>query len=285
MGIKRVVDVGFWTDDKVVDMFSPEDKLFMLYLLTNPHTSQLGIYQINKKNIAFETGYSTDTIAVLLDRFQNSYRIIRYSEKTKEIAVKNYLKHSIIKGGKPVEDLLLKEIAAVKDKALVKWVFDSIGSDESLNITVQKIISLSNDNENENDNENDNEDSYHESYNESSPIRQKPARHKYGQYKNVLLTDEEFEKLENEFPDDWLVRIERLSEYIASKGAKYKSHLATIRAWARKDKERPAAQNKPAYRGAKAYDPGKYQTPEKRYEDLTETEKAYYDKYGEMPPF
>lgn len=239
MGIKRVVDVGFWTDDKVVDMFSPEDKLFMLYLLTNPHTSQLGIYQINKKNIAFETGYSTDTIAVLLDRFQNSYRIIRYSEKTKEIAVKNYLKHSIIKGGKPVEDLLLKEIAAVKDKALVKWVFDSIGSDESLNITVQKIISLSNDNDN--DNENDNEDSYHESYNESSTIRQKPARHKYGQYKNVLLTDEELEKLKGEFPGDWEARIERLSEYIASKGAKYKSHLATIRAWARKDKERHPA--------------------------------------------
>lgn len=238
MGIKRVVDVGFWTDDKVVDMFSPEDKLFMLYLLTNPHTSQLGIYQINKKNIAFETGYSTDTIAVLIERFQNSYKIIRYSEKTKEIAVKNYLKHSIIKGGKPVEDLLLKELAAVKDKALVKWVFDSIGSDESLNITVQKIISLSNDNENENDNENDNEDSYHESYNESSPIRQKPIRHKYGHYKNVLLTNEELEKLENEFPDDWLVRIERLSEYIASKGAKYKNHLATIRAWARKDKEK-----------------------------------------------
>lgn len=38
-------------------------------------------------------------------------------------------------------------------------------------------------------------------------------------------------------------------------------------------------------RGAKAYDPAKYQTPERRYEDLTETEKAYYDRYGEMPPF
>lgn len=285
MGIKRVVDVGFWTDDKVVDMFSPEDKLFMLYLLTNPHTSQLGIYQINKKNMAFETGYSVDTIAVLLDRFQNAYRIIRYSEKTKEIAVKNYLRHSIIKGGKPVEDLLLKEIAAVKDKSLVKWVFENIGSDESLNITVQKIICLSNENDNENDNDNENEDSYHESYNESSPNRQKPTRHKYGQYKNVLLTDEELEKLKSEFPGDWEARIERLSEYIASKGAKYKSHLATIRAWARKDNEKPAAQNKPAYRGVKAYDPEKYQTPERRYEDLSETEKAYYDRHGEMPPF
>ena len=63
----------------------------------------------------------------------------------------------------------------------------------------------------------------------------KPTRHKYGQYSNVLLSDEELDKLKTEFPDDWEERIERLSEYIASKGAKYKSHLATIRAWSRKE--------------------------------------------------
>lgn len=63
----------------------------------------------------------------------------------------------------------------------------------------------------------------------------KPARHKYGQYKNVLLSDADMEKLKSEFPEDWEQRIERLSEYMASKDAKYKNHLATIRAWARKE--------------------------------------------------
>ena len=63
----------------------------------------------------------------------------------------------------------------------------------------------------------------------------KPVRHKYGSYKNVLLSDEEMEKLQAEFPTDWEERIERLSEYIASKGAKYKDFLATIRNWARKE--------------------------------------------------
>ena len=65
-----------------------------------------------------------------------------------------------------------------------------------------------------------------------------PTRHKYGQYDNVLLSDEEMDKLKAEFPD-WEERIERLSEYIASTGKTYKSHLATIRAWARKDAEKP----------------------------------------------
>ena len=66
----------------------------------------------------------------------------------------------------------------------------------------------------------------------------KPIRHKYGLYENVLLTDEDYQKLVEEFPHDYTERIERLSEYIASTGKKYKSHLATIRAWSRKDTAR-----------------------------------------------
>ena len=67
------------------------------------------------------------------------------------------------------------------------------------------------------------------------PKTKKPVKHKYGEYKNVLLTDDEFYKLKEEFPD-LQARIENLSGYIASTGKKYKSHYATIRNWAKKDK-------------------------------------------------
>lgn len=70
-----------------------------------------------------------------------------------------------------------------------------------------------------------------------------PTRHKYGSYKNVLLSDEDLEKLKEEFPSDWQSRIERLSEYIASSGKKYKNHLATIRSWARNDKTKQCDKN------------------------------------------
>ena len=68
--------------------------------------------------------------------------------------------------------------------------------------------------------------------------------HKHGEYNNVLLTDEEFQKIQEEFPD-YEQRINRLSEYIASSGKHYKSHYATIRSWARKDKEKEQQQSKP----------------------------------------
>lgn len=62
----------------------------------------------------------------------------------------------------------------------------------------------------------------------------KPVKHKHGEYTNVLLTDDELDKLKQEYPD-WKERIERLSSYVASTGKSYKSHYATIRNWARKD--------------------------------------------------
>lgn len=73
---------------------------------------------------------------------------------------------------------------------------------------------------------------------------EKPVRHEYGEYKNVLLSDAEMEKLKAEFPTDYKDRIERVSEYCASKGVKYKNFLATIRSWDRRDNPKPKTTKK-----------------------------------------
>lgn len=65
-------------------------------------------------------------------------------------------------------------------------------------------------------------------------IPQKQKKKKYGEFENVLLTDEEYHKLEK---SNLLMYIEQLSSYIASKGKKYKSHYATILSWSRKNKK------------------------------------------------
>ena len=182
MGVKRIIDTSFWTDGKVDD-FSPEDKYFMLYLLSNPFSTQLGIYEISIKQVAFQLGYSQESVRVLIERFECKYGMIIFSAETNEIAIKNYLRHSIIKGGAPVRDCLVKEMKGVKNKELIARVFAHIKGCEKLNETVKRIIAeyeekngaLSysnekdneNDNENENENENDNEVSYHDTGDES----------------------------------------------------------------------------------------------------------------------
>ncbi|MBR4555268.1 MAG: hypothetical protein IKO27_06700 [Ruminococcus sp.] len=76
----------------------------------------------------------------------------------------------------------------------------------------------------------------------ATPKKSAPVRHKYGEYKNVLLSDEEADKLRADLPNGQFERyIESLSGHIASKGASYKSHYATIRNWYKRDQEKSAA--------------------------------------------
>ena len=66
-------------------------------------------------------------------------------------------------------------------------------------------------------------------------------KHAHGFFANVLLTDDELQKLAAEIPN-YEEYIEKLSHYIESNGKKYKSHYATILMWHKKDREKqPAA--------------------------------------------
>ena len=71
--------------------------------------------------------------------------------------------------------------------------------------------------------------------------RTKEPRHQYGEYKNVLLSDTDMEKLKTEFPDDYEKRIDDLSYYMKRTGKSYKDHLAAIRSWARSDAKKAGA--------------------------------------------
>ncbi len=155
--VKRIVDTGFWSDEKVMN-FSPEDKYFWLFLLTNEYTTQLGIYHLPIKRAAFDLGYSVETVETLIDRFEKEYDLIKFSKETSEVAIKNYLLYSIVKGGKPVYDCLIKEQAKVKDKSLLKFIGDHLNNKDISNNTVEEYINnLINCDEYRYINDNDNE--------------------------------------------------------------------------------------------------------------------------------
>lgn len=101
------------------------------------------------------------------------------------------------------------------------------------NQTYQSVHDNVNDYVYVNDNVNDND--------KKRVKREKPQKHKYGTYNNVLLSDVELQKLQTEFPLDWEIRIERVSEYCASHGKSYKDYLATIRNWARRENNQTTA--------------------------------------------
>lgn len=69
-----------------------------------------------------------------------------------------------------------------------------------------------------------------------------PKKHKYGEHKNVLLTDDEYGKLQERFPTDYEAKINALSEGLALKGYKYKSHYLAILKWAKNDEQKAPKQ-------------------------------------------
>lgn len=83
-----------------------------------------------------------------------------------------------------------------------------------------------------------------ESLRDSKKKAPAPKKSQYGFFKNVLLTDDEYHKLRENYVD-FADRIERLSGYIESTGKKYKSHYATILNWARRDEEQGKGRDRP----------------------------------------
>ncbi|WP_143314272.1 hypothetical protein [Clostridium sp. HBUAS56017] len=115
----RLVYTEFWNDSKVMEEMTPEDKYFYLYLLTNPCTNMIGIYKIVKKQMAFDLGYSIESVNSLMDRFIKCHELIIYNEQTKEICIKNYGKYNLNRGGKPMLDCIRKDLSTVIDKNLI----------------------------------------------------------------------------------------------------------------------------------------------------------------------
>ncbi len=64
----------------------------------------------------------------------------------------------------------------------------------------------------------------------------KPKKHKYGEYSNILLSDKEALKLQEEWGDKEFHRmIAILDEGIELKGYVYKSHALALRSWKKKE--------------------------------------------------
>lgn len=111
----RVVKMCFWNDTKVQDELSPEDKYFYLYLLTNPYTNLCGCYELSLNKAAIELGYNKETVLKLINRFVDDYKLICYSESTKEVLLINWAKNNWSASPKYITSLD-KAIGQVKEE-------------------------------------------------------------------------------------------------------------------------------------------------------------------------
>ena len=138
MAFYRNISINFWTDSKIDDDFTPEDKYFYLYLLTNPHTNICGCYEISMKQMERETGYNKDTIKRLINRMERIHKVIRYDSITKEVLIINWSKYNWSASAK-VEKAIVKVADRIKSVKFKNFLLSLINNNIS-NTDIQYTV-------------------------------------------------------------------------------------------------------------------------------------------------
>ena len=89
MATQRYISTSFW-DDEWVQEHDPSEKLFYLYLLTNPLTNIAGVYQITDRRVSFDTGFNREVVCEMWRRFEESGKVYRRGEW---VIIPNWPKH------------------------------------------------------------------------------------------------------------------------------------------------------------------------------------------------
>ena len=194
MASYRNISMDFWTDSKVVDDFTPEDRYIYLYCMTNPHTNLCGCYEVSIKQIANETGYNNDSVERLLKRLDSAHNVIRYSAQTKELLILNWCRYNWSTSEK-LNKPLLGEIRKVKNDRFREYL--AARYNERSTVTAQ--------------------------YNAAEDDRNEVPRHKHGAHGWVRLTEEEYARLIDDLGEEELTRcIDYIDESAQMHGNKNK---------------------------------------------------------------
>jgi DnaD/phage-associated family protein len=130
----RQLYTEFWSDSFVLEL-TPEEKYFYLYLISNPKSTQSGIYEISQITIETDCGYNRETVEKLIQRFCE-YKKILYCDDTKELMVINWIKYNVPRSINTIK-CIQKELLKVKNKAFVKVLFNKC---QEIGLEVDKIF-------------------------------------------------------------------------------------------------------------------------------------------------
>jgi hypothetical protein len=214
----RPVLVRIWKDPDF-QAYSPELKLIFLYLCTNDATSESGIYPLSLRTVANETDVGLERIKEIFET--GAIKNVFYDPENQFVLVKNFRKYNA--GGRPtlIEQAISNEY---RDFRTSLWDIFKAEYPEFDKVLLKVKVKVK---------------GKEPLPNRLITVKQRLANKKpYGEFKNVLLTDEEYQKLVNKFGSTGTIdRIENMSASIESKGYKYRDHYAAILTWDRKDQK------------------------------------------------
>lgn len=211
--IKITTDIFDDEKIKIIDKYPARDEILVIWFKL---LSLAG--KVNENGMLFMSNripYTTEMLSAIFNREEKVIEMaltifMKFGminvEDNEIISITNWEKHQNVEGMQKIKEQTRLRVARSREKQKL------LGQPEECNDDVTQCNAI-----------------------EEDKDKIRIVKEKYGEYKNVVFTQEQYDKLLEEFPNDYKQRIERLSEYIASTGKKYANHLATIRAWARKN--------------------------------------------------
>ncbi|GHU75367.1 hypothetical protein FACS189461_1510 [Spirochaetia bacterium] len=120
MSTHRYIATSFW-DDEWIQGLDPSEKLLYLYLMTNPLTNIAGIYKISDKRMSFDTGFNTDTLKMIIGKFEKAGKAYRMGEY---IVLPSWPKHQNWENKDDIFTGIVRILNALNDNELifVHWV-------------------------------------------------------------------------------------------------------------------------------------------------------------------
>lgn len=213
MAETRLIKTKIWSDDWFSDL-SVDARYLYLYLLSNKNTHICGYYKTSLKEMEFMTGLTKKRLETAIKELREN---MTYVEGW--VILRNYPKHQNVSNNGKVQAAIERELANVPDSVLKSNSKSKSKSEtmDSLPIGYQDTAQNIGGEDKDVDKSGDKD------------------KKKYGEFKNVLLSDDEKTKLKARYGHGEAQKlVEELSTYIKSKGVRYKDHYATLLAWARK---------------------------------------------------
>jgi len=221
MSKQRIIKDEVWDDEWFYDL-DPVEKLVWLFLLTNTRCNIAGFYKLNPKWGARTVGLDLDIFQKIMLRFVRDEKLFMHEEW---LVILNFTKHQ---AENPSVKIGIKRVLESVPDEIIDSLRQAVpGCPTLLYFTLLNADALR-------------DQSPTPPPEEEAPVappKVKAVKSRYGELKNVLLTDDEKAKLKEIYgataAKDY---VERVSLYLGSHGKRYKSHYAVIRSWMKRDR-------------------------------------------------
>lgn len=137
--VYRFLRTKFWEDEKIISL--PDGaKLFYLFLLSNPFSTQLGIYRLNNILMTTMLNFNQEKLQYNI-RFLVEKGFIKYDADTNEIAILNWPKYNYSKN-QGVLKTIGEELDEIQSYELVKSMQERTRLKEVKNMLLSRQKSL-----------------------------------------------------------------------------------------------------------------------------------------------